>query len=408
MAISPIPHWFEGSEYTHKVAACIMKYGPISRITLAQILGLSQGAVSRITSDLIYAGVIEETPMAAGHGGKLPKDFLRKSAQKSIQKENTERRGRPQTGLRIIANARTFVGMKINTTHITAVTVNALGQIVTGCHDLPLDDDSPESVVDVIRQLTMDCADEAIMAGLPSPCAVGVSLGGHIVDDSMVTFAPFLHWDGATDLGTMVTEATGLPCGVFNDIDSLLVDASWFGPGVGVDMFAVVTIGVGVGYSLAVNGKPVQYPDKSYGLVGHVLIDPEGPRCTSGHIGCSQCLTDDSIAEQYSAIVGRAVSFEDFARDAKGRVPQATQLVNRTCFRLGSLVATVANIAMPGHVMIAGESAFLAKLGTDSLRDGIRFYRHSQTQPVKFTSVDEGWGRWGKGAARRGMGKDIG
>ena len=132
MAISPIPHWFEGSEYTHKVAACIMKYGPISRITLAQILGLSQGAVSRITSDLIYAGVIEETPMAAGHGGKLPKDFLRKSAQKSIQKENTERRGRPQTGLRIIANARTFVGMKINTTHITAVTVNALGQIVTG------------------------------------------------------------------------------------------------------------------------------------------------------------------------------------------------------------------------------------------------------------------------------------
>ena len=48
MAVSPLPQWFEGSEYTHKVAACIMKYGPISRITLAQILGLSQGAVSRL------------------------------------------------------------------------------------------------------------------------------------------------------------------------------------------------------------------------------------------------------------------------------------------------------------------------------------------------------------------------
>lgn len=53
MAVSPLPQWFEGSEYTHKVATCVMKYGPISRITLAQILGLSQGAVSRITSDLI-------------------------------------------------------------------------------------------------------------------------------------------------------------------------------------------------------------------------------------------------------------------------------------------------------------------------------------------------------------------
>ena len=258
MAISPIPHWFEGSEYTHKVAACIMKYGPISRITLAQILGLSQGAVSRITSDLIYAGVIEETPMAAGHGGKLPKDFLRKSAQKSIQKENTERRGRPQTGLRIIANARTFVGMKINTTHITAVTVNALGQIVTGCHDLPLDDDSPESVVDVIRQLTMDCADEAIMAGLPSPCAVGVSLGGHITDDSVTTFAPFLHWSKPVEFSAMIRKATGLPTGIYNDIDSLVVDACMFGSGVGLNSFAVVTIGIGVGYSLTVNGEAEQ------------------------------------------------------------------------------------------------------------------------------------------------------
>ena len=84
---SPIPQWFEGSEYTHKVAASIMKYGPISRITLAQILGLSQGAVSRITSDLIYAGVIEETPMQSGQDNKLPKGFIRK--------ENLERRGRP-------------------------------------------------------------------------------------------------------------------------------------------------------------------------------------------------------------------------------------------------------------------------------------------------------------------------
>ena len=125
MAVSPLPQWFEGSEYTHKVAACIMKYGPISRITLAQILGLSQGAVSRITSDLIYAGVIEETPMPSGKAGKLPKGF--------VQKENTERRGRPQTGLQVIANARSFVGMKINATHISAVAVNAIGQIITGC-----------------------------------------------------------------------------------------------------------------------------------------------------------------------------------------------------------------------------------------------------------------------------------
>lgn len=67
-----IPQWFSGSEHTHRVAAAIAQYGPIARTTLAQMLGLSQGALSRITSDLIYAGVIEELPAEAGPSGKLP------------------------------------------------------------------------------------------------------------------------------------------------------------------------------------------------------------------------------------------------------------------------------------------------------------------------------------------------
>ena len=58
--VNAIPQWFSGSEHTHRVAAAIAQYGPIARTTLAQMLGLSQGALSRITSDLIYAGVIEE------------------------------------------------------------------------------------------------------------------------------------------------------------------------------------------------------------------------------------------------------------------------------------------------------------------------------------------------------------
>lgn len=70
--VNAIPQWFSGSEHTHRVAAAIAQYGPIARTTLAQMLGLSQGALSRITSDLIYAGVIEELPAEAGPSGKLP------------------------------------------------------------------------------------------------------------------------------------------------------------------------------------------------------------------------------------------------------------------------------------------------------------------------------------------------
>ena len=55
--VMEFPHWFHRSDHTHRVAAAILKHGPIARTTLAQDLGLSQGALSRITSDLIYDGV---------------------------------------------------------------------------------------------------------------------------------------------------------------------------------------------------------------------------------------------------------------------------------------------------------------------------------------------------------------
>ncbi|KAA8815299.1 NagC family transcriptional regulator [Bifidobacterium rousetti] len=392
------PHWFEGSEYMHRVACAIAKYGPIARTTLAQLLGLSQGALSRITSDLIYAGVIEELPGDAVARGPLPQGFT--------PRESSGRRGRPQTALALRANARTFVGIKAHGTSAIAAAVNAHGEVVSGRHEMAFPDRSPEQVTSVLAALVRECeADIAARDGvapLPAPTAVGIAIGGHVADDDRtVTFAPFLRWDHDVPLAAMVGDATGLPCGVYNDIDSLLVDASWFGPGVGLEAFAVLTIGIGIGYSLAVHGRPVSYPDKSYGLLGHVLVDPEGPRCTAGHIGCAQCLTDDSLADQYSQMMGRACTFDDFARDARAGVPQASRLLDKTCFRLGSLIATVANIAMPSKVMIAGESAFLAKMAIDPIRDGINRYRHSQASPVEFTVMDHDWQLWAKAAASR-------
>ena len=128
--VNAIPQWFSGSEHTHRVAAAIAQYGPIARTTLAQMLGLSQGALSRITSDLIYAGVIEELPAEAGPSGKLPERFT--------PRESSDRRGRPQTSLVLCSNARTFIGVKVHGMSIVAAAVNAHGEVVSGRHEVPI------------------------------------------------------------------------------------------------------------------------------------------------------------------------------------------------------------------------------------------------------------------------------
>lgn len=122
-----VPHWFHRSDHTHRVAAAILKHGPIARTTLAQDLGLSQGALSRITSDLIYDGVVEES-----------------STEPDGAAEPRERRGRPQTALRIRQSARTFVGVKINAYLATAVAIDARSTIVSRPHSQAITEQTPD------------------------------------------------------------------------------------------------------------------------------------------------------------------------------------------------------------------------------------------------------------------------
>lgn len=396
MSTPSTPHWFTGSEYTHKVAQAIAQYGPIARTTLAQMLGLSQGALSRITSDLIYANVIEEMTESSQHDSKLPADY--------DPQENSRKRGRPQTALRLRAEERSFIGLNIHGSDVSITATDALCRPLAQCVTEHLESLEPADAVHHIADLvkrycsTLDTA----------PVSMGISFGGHAKDDRYVTFAPFLHWDGIVDLAGIVEEESGLPCAIFNDLDSLLLHEGWFGAGVGLPRFAVITIGSGVGYSLSENGSPIDYPDKSYGLIGHIPVDPDGPRCYAGHIGCTQCLTNDSLAEEYSMMIGRQATFDEFAADALAGSAQAKQLVNKVCFRLGALIAVMANFAMPEHVIVSGESSFLANLNKESIRNGINWYRPSQASKVNFQILDFYWSDWAEAAAARAIVRYIG
>ncbi len=118
----------------------------------------------------------------------------------------------------------------------------------------------------------------------------------------------------------------------------------------------MLTFGAGIGYSLTFNGELISCSDKSYGLVGHILVDPDGPRCVSGHKECAQCLSDNSIATEYSQIIGHPASFDDFARDARANEPAGDESGEPHLLpSLGTLVATIANLAMPDKIMMAGD-----------------------------------------------------
>lgn len=405
-----VPRWFTGSEYTHRVARAIAQYGPIARTTLAQMLGLSQGALSRITADLIYAGVIEElsqlpaspTESETPQNPRIPAQFAAKST--------SERRGRPQTALQLRCDQVSFLGANLHGQEIIMTQMDALCRPLGESITEPLRGYAPDEVAQQIADMTKRyvAQNRAKNPNTAPVATLGVSVGGHHKSDRYVTYAPFMRWNGEVDFGGMLEQYSGLPSAVFNDIDSLLLREGWFGAAVGIDRFAVLTIGAGVGYSLAIDGQAVDDPDKSFGLTGHIPLDFTGPRCSSGHVGCSASLTTDSIVNEYAAMVGHMVTYEQFVADARAFVPAAVKLGGKIAYRLGTLIAIVANIAMPKKVIVSGEGSFLAAMFIEEIRAGISSYRHSQTRPVDFEILDFRWSDWAEAAAARAIARYIG
>ena len=92
-------------------------------------------------------------------------------------------------------------------------------------------------------------------------------------------------------------------------------------------------------------------------------------------------------------MIGHPATFDEFAAAARASKTQATNLVNRTCFRLGTLIATIANLAMPDKI---------------NLRNGINMYRHSQAAPVDFEIAEHDWSLWSKAAAAQAIRQYVG
>src|SRR5690349_3756101 len=83
-----------------------------------------------------------------------------------------------------------------------------------------------------------------------------------------------------------ITELTGLPTALLNDVRSITYGEWRFGAGRGVDTVAVFAIGTGIGGGLVISGQLHLGIGGTAGELGHTTIDYNGPVCGCGNRGC--------------------------------------------------------------------------------------------------------------------------
>ncbi|KRE30008.1 ROK family transcriptional regulator [Agromyces sp. Soil535] len=364
-------HQAEVSASARELAREVLIHGPISRAELGRRLGLSPASLTRLSKPFLDRGWFIE-------------------ASETVQGAT----GRPATPLDVQVDSRRFVGVKLAGESafgvITDLRAGALdkGERRLAAHEV-------DAVVAAVADLVVELrdGDGVEVSGL------GVSIGGNVAGQRVVTRAPFLGWRDVA-LADLLERELGIPVTIENDVTALTTAEQWFGDVRGRPAFAVVTIGAGVGYGLVVHDRVITTPDSGLGLGGHLPLDPNGPLCGDGHRGCSTAmLSIPSITAQLGIALGHEVDYDEVLRLAREGHPLAVSVTAAAGRALGRMMAGIANIAMVDTIVLSGEGVGLWNVVGDVALAALAEDRDAEATPVEVHVDDAGFVSWARGAA---------
>jgi predicted NBD/HSP70 family sugar kinase len=351
----------------------LRRFGPTSRSALALATGLSNAAVTFVTTELLDEHLIVEGEGAAGAGT-----------------------GRRPVPLDLNYGGRFAIGFKLMETRLYGVLTD-FGINPVATTEVEVDARRPECVVDTVAHAADDLL-RAVPAAREHMLGIGLAMSGQIdAEHGICLHSNRLGWEGVP-IAARLAERTGANVWVDNDLNAFAVAEHLFGAGRDAASLAVATFGRGVGAALIVRGSLHRGRTGAAAELGHIRIDEGGdaPACECGKRGCLEALTGEpALIEQYRAATGIGLVDAGDLRIRAEAGDAAAALVLRTAGRrLGAAMATLASLFDPDALVIGGEGVRLGATLLDPLLATLHERMFQADLDVRVdTSGDDAWAR---------------
>lgn len=301
---------------------------PISRADLARRSGLQRSTVSQIIEQLIRENWVREGSVASAPRGRRP----------TLLGLNED----------LVA-----IAVDIHPGRATVAVVDLNGRLLSRSQ-VPLTGDPAASIrllIESMRQMQSSHTRNSIEG-------IGISLPGRVDPATQrMIFAPNLHW-AEYDLKGAVEEKLGLPVKMENAATACLLAELTFSRIDGVRDAVLVTVSEGIGTSVFANGQLISGHHGMAGEFGHVVIDPNGPKCGCGQKGCWEMFASCRAALRYYRELqprSKAVGFHGLLSLAESGDAAAVQALAKQAENIGrGLRMIIAGLA-PGAILIAGD-----------------------------------------------------
>ena len=239
-----------------------------------------------------------------------------------------------------------------------------------------------DRIADAIAELRSEASNAA-----HAPGSIGVVMPGYMDRArTRLEFAANLPHLSGSDFLESLRNRIDLPL-VFDADGNGAAWGEWrFGAGRGVDRLIVTTVGTGIGAGVIIDGEIVRVRGHIAGSLGHVVADPQGPRCACGGRGCLETLAsgraleqlasryaDDNPASKLAALRTRSgqLTGVEIGLALQDKDEGALSAVCEIGRWLGIGVASWAAVFAPQKVVIGGGIASLGEVYFESVREGL-------------------------------------
>ncbi|MGN7702799.1 ROK family protein [Cellulosimicrobium sp. 22601] len=313
---------------------------PCSRADIAASSGLTRATVSTLVDRLVAAAIVAELPPAT-----------------------PQRAGRPAVPLAPAPRSIVGLGLEVNVDYLGGRVLDLTGAVVAE-HVEPddLHDSDPTDVLARLGRIAQDLlasvrADGMTVAGarLALPGLVDTRAG-------RLEVAPNLGWSHL-DPGPLLGLGPDVPVEIGNEAKLAALaqashgvvadDASDPAPEAAPSTYLYVSGDVGIGSAIVVDRRLFHGRHGWTGEVGHVVVDPRGPRCRCGATGClEQYAGKDALLRGAGLPVDAPTEALVAALDAAE--PGALAAVERAGTALGSALADYVNLVDIDTVLLGG------------------------------------------------------
>ncbi|WP_051407279.1 ROK family protein [Nocardia sp. CNY236] len=188
------------------------------------------------------------------------------------------------------------------------------------------------------------------------PAAIGVASAGP-VDPQHGTVSPINipAWRNFPLVDLVSATVPELPVTLVGDAIAAAVGEHWVGAGRGATAMLGIVVSTGVGGGLVLDGAPYPGPSGNAGHLGHIVVDPAGPRCSCGATGCVETYASGPSMARWAREHGwSGPDARALAADAAGGNTVAQRAYDRGAEALARAITTAATLCDLDRVVIGG------------------------------------------------------